>query len=110
MNERSNRLDAAPPASTLAEAIHRHAAALLKASTNANGMMAINPAQLFCDVELANLRIEILFEALVQAGVIQTGDLVQMLTAKLLAEAEELGAQALSSQIQIATGRVPRNG
>jgi len=109
MNERTNGTAAAPPANALGEAIQRHAAALLKASTNAQGMMAINPAQLYCDVELANLRIEILFEALVQAGVIQPGDLVQKLTAKLHFEAGQLEAQD-GPQIQLATGSIPRNG
>lgn len=107
MNERSNGIDAAP-ASALSDAIQQHAAALLRANTNPNGMMAINPAQMFCDLELATLRIEILFEALVDAGIISPGALVAKLTAKLLAEAEHLNAPA--PQIEIIRGTVPRNG
>lgn len=107
MNERTNGIDAAPPApNALGEAIQRHAAALLKANTNPNGMMAINPAQLFCDLELATLRIEILFEALVDMGVISPKQLVAKLTAKLVAEAEELNAP----QLEIASGSILRNG
>lgn len=105
MNERTNGLDAAPPANALGDAIQRHAAALLKANSP-NGAMRINPAQLFCDLELATLRIEILFEALVDMGVISPKDLVAKLTAKLLAEAEELNAP----QLQTAIGSILRNG
>lgn len=106
MNERTNGLDAAPPANKLGEAIQRHAAALLKANTNSNGIMAIDPMQLFCDLELATIRIEILFEALVDMGVVSPKDLVAKLTAKLLAEAEQLNAP----QLQIAIGTLLRNG
>lgn len=106
MNERTNGIDAPPTPNALAEAIQRHGAALLKANTSSNGMFAINPMQMFCDLELATVRIEMLFEALVEAGIINPKDLVVRLTAKLLAEAEELNAP----QLEIASGNILRGG
>lgn len=111
MNDRSN--GAAPPEPTpapqsgLGEAIQKHARALVKANTMPNGMMGVDPRQLFVDLELANVRIEILFEALVECGV-DPGELTVKLRDKLLAEVEQLNAP--SSQIEIARGSVPRNG
>src|ERR1019366_587830 len=61
MNDPTNGTQAPPP--TLSDAIQAHAQALLKANAMPNGMMAINPAQLYCDLELAQVRIEVLFEA-----------------------------------------------
>jgi hypothetical protein len=107
MNERTNGIDAAPPAlNPLADAIQRHAAALLKANTNHNGMMAINPAQLYCDLELAQVRIEVLFEALVSTGAVDPQNLTTRLLAKLLEEVEQLNAPKL----EMARGTVLRNG
>lgn len=98
------------PATTsgLSEAITQHAQALVKANTNASGMMGINPMQLFVDLELANVRIEVLFEALVETGVVDPAELTVKLRDKLLAEVEQLNAPA--SQIEIVRGSVPRNG
>jgi hypothetical protein len=107
MNDCTNGLEAPPPPiNPLAEAIQLHAAALLKANTNRNGMMAINPAQLYCDLELAQVRIEVLFEALVSMGAVDPQDLTLRLRAKLLAEVEQLNAP----QLEIASGSILRNG
>jgi hypothetical protein len=92
--------------SGLAEAITQHAQALVKANTNPNGMIGINPMQLFVDLELANVRIEVLFEALVDCGV-DPKDLTVKLRDKLLGEVEQLSA---APTIEIARGNVPRNG
>jgi hypothetical protein len=112
MNDRSN--GAAPPEPTpaaqsgLSEAIHAHAQALVKANTNASGMMGINPMQLFVDLELAQVRLEVLFEALVEFG-LDPAELTVKLRDKLLGEVEQLNAAA-APQIEIARGSVPRNG
>jgi hypothetical protein len=108
MNDRSNGVapqDSPAATSGLGEAIDQHAQALVKANTLANGMMALNPMQLFVDLELANVRIEVLFEALVDCGV-DPAELTVKLRDKLLAEVEQLSAP----QIEIARGSVPRNG
>lgn len=96
------------PATTsgLSEAITQHAQALVKANTNASGMMGINPMQLFVDLELAQVRLEVLFEALVELGV-DPAELTVKLRDKLLAEVEQLSA---APTIEIARGSVPRNG
>lgn len=112
MNDRSN--GAAPQEPTpaaqsgLGEAIQKHAHALVKANTMPNGMMGVDPMQLFVDLELANVRIEVLFEALVETGVVDPAELTVKLRDKLLAEVEQLNAP--SSQIEIVRGSVPRNG
>lgn len=91
---------------SLGAAIKQHADALVKANTMANGMMAINPMQLFVDLQIAQVRIEVLFEALVDCGV-DPKDLTARLRDKLLAEVEQLSA---APTIEIARGSVPRNG
>lgn len=106
MTERTNGTDAPAPTNLLAEAIRLHAQALVNANTNASGMMGINPMQLFVDLELANVRIEVLFEALLDCGV-DPKDLTLKLRQKLLAEVEQLSA---APTIEIARGSVPRNG
>lgn len=93
----------------LGEAIKQHAQALVKANTNANGMMGVNPMQLFVDLELANVRIEVLFEALVETGALDPAKLTVKLRDKLLAEVEQLNAVPAPT-IEIARGSVPRNG
>jgi hypothetical protein len=111
MNDRSNGTaaqDEIPAAhSGLGEAIHAHAQALVKANTNASGMMGINPMQLFVDLELAQVRLEVLFEALVDLGV-DPAELTVKLRDKLLAEVEQLSAA--TPTIEIARGSIPRNG
>lgn len=106
MTERTNGTDAPPP-NPLGEAIRLHAQALVNANTNASGMMGINPMQLFVDLELANVRIEVLFEALVETGAVDPVALTVRLRNKLLAEVEQLSA---GPTIEIARGSVPRNG
>lgn len=107
MNERTNGTDAPPPLNPLGEAIRQHADALVKVNTMPNGMMQINPMQLFVDLELANVRIEVLFEALVETGAVDPAALTVRLRNKLLAEVEQLSA---APTIEIARGSVPRNG
>jgi len=115
MNESSNGKlplaaavqDATTPPPTLGEAIQMHAAALLNSSRTPNGMLAINPAQLYCDLQIAAVRIEVLFEALVECGMIDPAAMSAKLRNKLLAEVEQLNA---GPQIAIARGSVPRNG
>lgn len=109
MNDQSNgAVPQESPAATsgLSEAIHQHAQALVKANMTPNGMMGVNPMQLFVDLELANVRIEILFEALVDCGV-DPAELTVKLRDKLLAEVKQLSA---APTIEIARGSVPRNG
>jgi len=109
MTERTNgAAPSEPPQSSgLAEAITQHAEALVKLNTTPNGMMQINPMQLFVDLELANVRIEVLFEALVETGAVDPAALTVRLRDKLLAEVEQL---SVAPQIEIARGSVPRNG
>jgi hypothetical protein len=108
MTERTNGAATQPPQSTgLAEAITQHAEALVKLNTTPNGMMQINPMQLFVDLELANVRIEVLFEALVETGVVDPQALTVRLRNKLLTEVEQMRG---TPQIEIARGSVPRNG
>jgi hypothetical protein len=109
MNERTNGATAAEPPkpSGLGEAITQHADALVKLNTASNGMIQINPMQLFVDLELANVRIEVLFEALVETGVVDPQALTVRLRNKLLTEVEQMRG---TPQIEIARGSVPRNG
>jgi hypothetical protein len=93
--------------SGLGEAITRHAAALMKAARMPNGIMGINPAQLYCDGELHAVRIEVLFEALVEAGVLDPATLAVRLRDKLNAESDELEREE-PPQIQVASGAIPR--
>lgn len=93
--------------SGLSEAIQRHAIALTKAATMPNGMMGINPAQLYCDSELHAVRLEVLFEALVKAHVLDPAELTVRLRDKLNAESDQLDSQQ-PSQIQVASGHLPR--
>jgi hypothetical protein len=84
---------AGPPAASssgLTEAINAHARALIAANTDPNGMMAVNPMEIFVDLELAQVRIEVLFEALCAKGMIDPAALTVMLRDKLLKEVAEL--------------------
>ena len=110
MNDQLNGAHAPPPPNPLGEAIARHASMLLKANSLPNGMMQINAAQLYCDLELAQVRIEVLFEALVVRSIVDPKDLTEKLRDKLNAESDELQAQLDTPQLQIARGSVPRNG
>lgn len=104
---------AAPPGDNpgtsngLSDAIARHAAALMKGAIMPNGMMGINPAQLYCDSELHAVRLEVLFEALVKANMLDPAELTVRLRDKLNAESDQLDSQQ-NPQIQIATGDLPR--
>jgi hypothetical protein len=116
MDEHKLNGDKAAPAaenpatqSGLAEAIQRHAATMVKAVTNPQGLMAINPAQLYCDSELHAVRLEVLFESLVKAGVVDPAELTMRLRDKLNAESDQLEELQKEPQIQLVTGRVPRN-
>lgn len=93
----------------LAEAIQRHATALMKAATMSNGMMGINPAQLYTDSELHAVRLEVLFEALVVAGVVDPAALTIRMRDKLNAESDQLEQQQ-TPQIQVASNTLPRRG
>jgi hypothetical protein len=108
MGEHKLNGDKPPPASGLSEAIERHGKTLVKAATNPNGLMAINPAQLYCDSELHAVRLEVLFEALVKAGVVDPAELTVRLRDKLNAESDQLDAQMATPQIAIAAGPLPR--
>lgn len=90
--------------SGLSEAIDRHAKSIMKAATMPNGMIGVNPAQLHCDSELHAVRIEVLFEALVEVGVLDPAKLTVRLRDKLNAESDQLE----TPQIAIATGNLPR--
>jgi len=95
--------------SGLAGALRAHAQALVKASTAPNGMMMqINPLQMFVDLELANVRIAVLFEALVETHAIDPAALTVKLRDKLLGEVKQLEEDA-AQKILIARGKVPRN-
>ena len=94
--------------SALAAAVTRHHEALIRANTRPDGMMAINPMQMFCDLALAETRLEVLFEFLRDEGTLDPAVLTVKLRDKLLAQAEEL-EKFTTPQIAIAAGRVPRN-
>jgi hypothetical protein len=94
--------------SGLSEAISRHATALVKAATLPNGMMGINPAQLYCDSELHAVRLEVLFEALLSLNLIDPADLTVRLRDKLNAESDQLEQQLAAPQIALVTGGLPR--
>lgn len=115
MGEHKLNDDKAAPAdnpaasSGLAAAIQRHATALMKAATMSNGMMGINPAQLYTDSELHAVRLEVLFEALVVAGVVDPAALTVRMRDKLNAESDQLEQQQ-TPQIQVANNALPRRG
>jgi hypothetical protein len=90
--------------------VERHQAALLKLNTGRDGMLQVNLGQLFLDLALTEVRIEILFEALRDAKVIEPQVLVKMLADRLHAESQQMEQLAAGPQIAIASGRVPRNG
>lgn len=94
---------------TLGGAIERHASTLLKANQLPNGMMQINPAQMYCDLELAQVRIEILFEALVARGMVDPAELTTKLRDKLNAESDMLQQQLDAPKLEIARGSIPRS-
>jgi hypothetical protein len=98
-----------PPitAPNLNAAIQRHAQALVKANCNAEGILSINPMQLMCDLALAQTRIEVLFEVIVDYVGPEPKDLVERLCKKLDAEVEQFKA---APAVQVFTGNVPRNG
>lgn len=108
MNDSHINGAAEPPKSQLGEAIARHASMLLKSNTLPNGMMQINAAQLYCDLELVQVRVEILFEALVDEGIIEPQAMIERLRAKLNAEADAMQAQLEEPQLQIVRGSIPR--
>lgn len=104
---------AAPP--TLADALTMHARALMDASTKINpatnqANVAINPAQLFCDLALAEVRIELMFTLLVETGILDGKKAGDRLRTMLLHETEQLNSMKRDpSLIQVAHGTVPRN-
>lgn len=110
MNEKETNGAAPPEETEISLAIKRHAAMLLRINTMPNGMMAINPAQLFCDIELLTVRLEVLFEAMVERGLIDPQALVERMRDKLSAESDEMERQlADGPQLQIVHGSLPRN-
>ena len=108
MNDHTN--GASAPINPLGDAINRHAAMTLKMATLPNGMLQINPAQLLCDLELAQVRNEVLFEALVTRGLLDPTELAIMLRDKLNAESDEIASQLEQPQLEIVRGSIPRNG
>ena len=105
------------PAVSLAEALEMHTRALLAVSTRVDpqsrqGVVEVNPAQLMTDVAHIELRVDVLFEALVDAGILQPRAIVDCLRKRLIAETEELSNMKpeVRSLIQVARGNVPRNG
>jgi hypothetical protein len=87
---------ATPPVNPLGKAIEDHARALIKHSTLPTGQTAINPVQMMLDLALAQVRIEVLFEALVERGLADPPDLMARLRAKLEAEIEFMNAPQLA--------------
>lgn len=102
--------DSPAASSGLAEAIDLHARAMLKAAVMPNGQIGIDPAQLHCDSQLHAVRLEVLFEALVKAGVIDPAAITVRLRDKLLAEVRQVEEEQQTPQILTATGMVPRRG
>lgn len=105
-----------PPVS-LAEALEMHTRALLAANTRIDtqskqGVVEVNPAQLMTDVAHIELRVDVLFEVLVSAGLLDGKAVVEHLHKRLIAETEELADMKpeVRSLIQVARGNVPRNG
>lgn len=92
------------PINPLGAAIERHARTLLNLNTLPNGMIQINASQLFVELELTMVRIEVLFEALAEAGIVQAKDLSTKLAAKLNAESDQMQAQINRPQLAIALG------
>lgn len=103
MSERSNGVDHTASVNPLADAITEHAKALVKSATQLTGQMTINPVQMYCDLELALVRIEVMFEVLVEVGVLDPARLSIRLRERLLAEVKQLN----TPQLAIVTGSVP---
>ena len=93
----------APAPNPLGVAIERHARAIVASHTQVNGQVAINPLQLVSDLELTAARVEGIFEALVERGLLDSGDMVARLTAKLNAQAEEI--EGLRNQLLVPNAR-----
>lgn len=110
MSEPVTSVNGSSPASGsgLHEAIQRHAQALANANTRPDGTMQVNLLQMFGDLALAEVRIEILFEA-IRDGVSEPHALTKMLTERLHQNAREL-EDLIKPQIAIPSRRVPRNG
>lgn len=104
MNDRSNGAADTETVLPLGQAIKDHATALIKANTRLDGQVQINPLQLYCDVELSAVRLEVLFEALVERGLIDPAVLMTKLSAKLKAETEFMN----KPQLAIERGSVRR--
>lgn len=97
MNEgKSNGAEPAGPVNPLGDAITEHAKALVKAATQLTGQMTINPVQMYCDLEFALVRIDVMFEALVELGVLDPARLSIKLRDKLKAETEFLKTPQLA--------------
>lgn len=108
MNDSHINGAAAPAKNPLGEAIARHASMLLRSNTLPNGMMQINAAQLYCDLELVQVRVEILFEALVDKGIIEPQEMIERLRVKLNAEADAMQEMLEAPQLEIVRGSIPR--
>jgi hypothetical protein len=95
--------------SGLAEAVRRHQQALVKVNTRPDGAVEVNVGQLFLDLALAEVRIEVLFEILRDELGVAPATLMRRMRDLLLKNAKEL-EDLTRPQIAIASGRVPRNG
>lgn len=93
------------PINPLGEALERHARTLLKLNELPNGMIQLNASQLFCDLEVTMVRIEVLFEVLAEAGLVDAKALAERLCAKLNAESDQMQGQINEPRIALALGR-----
>lgn len=98
------------PVNPLGAAIERHARTLLELNTLPNRMIQVNASQMMCELELTMVRIEVLFEALAELGIVQAKDLAEKLRNKLNAESDQMQDQINTPQLAIALGSIPRNG
>lgn len=98
-----------PEPSPLQQAIQRHGAALIALNTiqgpRGASQVAVDPRQMMIDIELATVRLEVLFLALIKAGAIDGNVLTELLTNKLNDEALQMEVRRereQGPQIQVA--------
>lgn len=89
---------AKPP---LQKAMERHGRAVLAINTLAGGQVVVDPRQLLVDSELTAVRLEVMFLALINAGIIDGADMAVKLADKPNAESGQMEGM-LVPQIQVA--------
>lgn len=98
--------------SGLPAAMEAHREAVKRTATQPNGTYSVDVLSMLCELELYQLKQEVVFEALVDQGILDPVKMVQKLTARLEAETKLLNDAHRQRIVQAVGGvlRPPRNG